>query len=63
MKKNWFTMFVLIMCAVAIIVGNMVWEAGSKEVGLTIMLTGMAVFVTIFAAEASGGNGNSNEEN
>lgn len=52
MKKGYrFTMFVLIMCAVAIIGGNMVWEAGSEAVGLTMMLAGMAVFITVFVAE------------
>ena len=60
MKKNRFTIFVLIICITAIIGGNMVWEAGSEAVGLTMMITGMAVFLTIFAAEAFGGNGNGN---
>lgn len=62
-KGNRFTIFVLIMCAVAIIGGNMVWEAGSEAVGLTMMLAGMAVFITVFVAEITGGKGKSNEEN
>lgn len=63
MKKNRFTIFVLMLCIAAIIGGNMVWEAGSEAVGLTMMLAGIAVFITIFAAEAFGGGGNGNEEN
>lgn len=56
MKKNRFTIFVLIMCALALVGGNMVWEAGSEAVGLTMMLAGMAVFLTVYAAEVFGNN-------
>lgn len=53
-KGNRFTMFVLIMCAVALVGGNMVWKAGNEAVGLTMMLAGMAVFITVFVAEVFG---------
>lgn len=62
-KGSRFTMFVLMLCITAIIGGNMVWEAGSEAVGLTMMLAGMAVFITVFVAEITGGKGESNEEN
>ena len=54
MKKHRFTIFVLILCIAAIIGGNMIWEAGSEAVGLTMMLSGMAVFITVFVAEIIG---------
>ena len=54
MKKHRFTIFVLTLCIAAIIGGNMIWEAGSEAVGLTMMLSGMAVFITMFVAEIIG---------
>ena len=54
MKKHRFTIFVLTLCIAAIIGGNMIWEAGSEAVGLTMMLSGMAVFITVFVAEILG---------
>ena len=54
MKKHRFTIFVLTLCIAAIIGGNMIWEAGSEAVGLTVMLSGMAVFITVFVAEIIG---------
>ena len=63
MKKNRFTLFVLIMCVLAIVGGSIVFEAGNEAVGLTMMLAGMAVFITVFVAEITGGKGNGNEEN
>ena len=54
MKKHRFTIFVLTLCIAAIIGGNMIWEAGIEAVGLTMMLSGMAVFITVFVAEIIG---------
>lgn len=52
MKKGyWFTIFVLIMCVVAIISGAIVCEAGDEAVGVTMMLAGMVVFLTVFVAD------------
>ena len=48
MKKNRFTLFVLIMCVLAIIGGSIVSEAGNEAVGVTMMLAGMVVFITVF---------------
>ena len=48
MKKNRFTIFVLIMCVLAIIGGSIVFEACNEAVGVTMMLAGMVVFITVF---------------
>ena len=54
MKKNRFTINVLILCTAAIIGGSMVYEAGSEAVGVTVEVTAAVVFLTIFAAEVFG---------
>ena len=43
MKKNRFTMFVLIMCVVVLVGGNMVCEMGNDALGLTLMLSSVVV--------------------
>ena len=54
MKKNRFTIFVLIMCAVALVGGEMLCEIGSEALGVTVEVTAAVVFLTVFAAEVFG---------
>ena len=60
MKKNRFTMFVLIMCVVVLVGGNMVCEMGNDALGLTLMLSSVVVFITVYIAEITGRKGERN---
>lgn len=55
MKK--FTIFILIMCACAVIGGDMVCNMGNYELGLTLVLTGFVVFMVTFCVEVFGKKG------